>query len=317
MACLTQTANGANIDEICMQRAVQGLLSSYSATQIMSFVDGSQDPNVPPALNANCHEIGHIVGEQLVKKIGDLEGALAQCPSACNDGCTHGAVGEEVLEKLGEEYSDQDIVHAPLSRIESIGSLFCRQSGPVCHGIGHVLQIETGDFQTSLQACNDIATGGYREQCYQGVFMETFGGDSSLIFGSTTLDEAGKSLTYPCTSVASQYQPACFLYLPVLLGQRIPDQNELVLAASVCRSLQGSERADCFEGIGHWNVSLGNEVADPVHASTCPTTPQQDADDCLFGLSGKYENYGDYNEVPIICASITDLKLKEMCPDSM
>jgi hypothetical protein len=313
MPCIVLVNSIHEPDEDCTKALVKRLLQNYSAGEILAVADARETPNAPETLTANCHAIGHIVGAELVQKTGTLEGALAQCTNACDNGCTHGAVAEEVLEQLGEEYSDQEVEHASIPQIEKIGSAFCAQSPTVCHGIGHVLQIELGDFRQSLSVCEKIATGTALDGCYQGVFMESFGGEFSVEFASTTIAAPPNDLAYPCSSLAQQYQHDCFRYLPALLEQRFPGQNIAYLSISSCERFRGEERQYCFEGVGHTNAIRNDSTQDAVVESTCASVLPQDSNSCILGLAEKYLDYNDTNVVTELCGQISDPTLKNDC----
>src|SRR5262249_38891516 len=135
-----------------------------------------------PAKFGSCHSVGHIIGDETYKKYRDVEGSMVRCGSTCSNACIHGVMGAAVTDILGTQY-DEDIAHADLGEIKSIGGKYCYQTS-LCHGIGHILYIATDDFTSALEGCDSVSEHQSREVCHQGVFMQGLGGvDQSLIVG--------------------------------------------------------------------------------------------------------------------------------------
>ena len=122
----------------CLRSTIENLLSYLPTKDVQAYTVATTSPE---SVRNNCHQIGHIIGAETYKQFKQLDLALSQCSSACTFACTHGAVGAGVMDELGETYPDEDIAHAGDKTIAKIGSQYCEESVPLCHGIGHLPSI--------------------------------------------------------------------------------------------------------------------------------------------------------------------------------
>ena len=298
----------------CLREVVGTLLATHSTRELMSYIVASSSPAI---VTDNCHPIGHIIGEQTFKEVGTLEGALSLCPNSCRSACTHGALGAGVTATLGEVYPDEDIAHASIKEIGKIGSRYCSRSVPLCHGIGHVLFVNTRNYRDASAVCQEISTGFSREACYQGVFMEAAGGNDSLSLGAADASSKPNDYTYPCATMALLYQHACFQ----LLGEF---QNELFkqhgieatstrtgFAVDACRSFTGASRAYCFEGMGvQWKLFTSEDKA-PTLCEKLDTV--SDRQSCTIGIASTETYQFNWRSLTTYCDNILESDRRSMC----
>ncbi|HUO50658.1 MAG TPA: hypothetical protein VMU25_03820 [Candidatus Paceibacterota bacterium] len=300
----------------CSREKIAGLLTQYSTAELMTNIS----TGTLPAFFNGCHQVSHLVGEETYKKAGNLENALAQCTNACSFGCIHGAVGAAVADILGTEYPDEDIAHASLSEIEKIGSKYCVNKS-ICHAIGHILFINANDFTTSLNACDRVASGAFKDQCYQGVFMQGVGDiPDALILGDAPSQKTTTTgdLAYPCDSVAEPYRHACFMYLPqyenLIFQQKGIDSisDKFTAAAHVCTMFAGTDRSQCFEGIGQDSnppgtyTPLGIFTASSTEViARCDSLPTHaDTQSCLLGRVSIMMQFDQTKDAADVCSTV-------------
>ena len=281
-----------------------------------------------PAVFGNCHEIGHFIGEETYEKTGNLESALAECTSACGYGCIHGAVGMAVANALGEEYNDDNIAHAPFSEIVALGARYCTQTG-LCHGMGHILFLNSNNFSKSLNGCDSIASGAFAQACYEGVFMQSIGDlTSALIVGNsqpTQTPLSSSEYAKLCNSLAVSYRHACFLYLPDYLNKDFQKngttdvKEEFALAAHTCTNFTGVSRSECFEGLGRSTGPHSVFIVDsqPDAWALCSSlSTESDQQSCVLGRINIMSLFESYGHEADFCA-LTNGPTQTLCYDAV
>ncbi len=294
-------------EPVCLHEAIRGLISGHSAKEILDYASASSSAE---EIVSNCHDIGHVLGEELVNKTGTLEYALEECSRNCNNGCIHGAIGAEI-ERITGPNAD-DIAHANVARIIDIGPPYCQKSAVLCHGIGHELFMSSHSYQVSLSGCTDVATPAARENCYQGVFMEGFGSELSLHFTAPSIPTNEIEYLSFCLSFPLTYQHACFRYLPGLYAESASARGESIASARFallkgCATLSGVNRRNCFEGAGY---DGGNTQGDFNNYSdvekNCASLPEMtDLNTCTLGLIEKFVNYNNIDAAHSFCISLS------------
>ena len=302
----------------CLHTTIAALLSEYPTKTVQAYTVATTTADV---VRNNCHAIGHIIGEETYKKVGSVESALSECASTCQSACTHGALGAGVLATLGEDYPDEDIAHASDTDIARIGSQYCSQSTPLCHGIGHILYILNGDDPKALDICASISTGFAREACHQGIFMERAGENESLSPFSATSSYAvhDDDYTFPCLSVAEKFRHACFQFLPRYQSALFAKDGitlptvKLERSSDACRTLPSKDRSYCFEGIGiNADVFVSDSTNQRVIWNVCDQLVEsQDRDSCTIGILPRETFLGGFGLD--YCASIRDPNQQTIC----
>jgi hypothetical protein len=303
--------------ENCLKNSVKNILHTESADQLMTYIDASSSPY---SITNSCHEIAHEIGKQLYTTTKNVEGALAQCNAHCRYGCIHGVIGAAVIDTLGQEYPDEDIAHANIATIEQIGKPYCAISGTLCHGIGHLLFINAGDYHVSLQACDDISPNKRSsDYCYQGVFMEAAGGTNTLEDKRTPRGSGEKG--EPCIELSTKYQHACFLHYPMLQATSftnagiVDSDARMQEAIKTCSDLIEPSRGYCFEGIGFMqayqrlfknNATMSNAICDSLFAGADRTA-------CTLGFAEEINLSGSFSFGLNQCGKETTLDAKNIC----
>lgn len=304
----------------CLHTAIPLVLKSHSTQEVMTYIVASSTPS---AVVEQCHAIGHMVGEYSYEQNHSLEATLSQCTNSCRYGCKHGAIAAAVLNEMGIAYDEEDIAHADLSTFTKLSSRYCRSNESTCHGVGHLAYVLTGNAASSTALC-DTATKSprLREGCYQGVFMERSGTFDNMLYPGTEVTPTYKlgEYTYPCTSIATPYRHACFLFLN---GFQLPlfandgydtEEKKLAKAISVCETLSGRDRANCFEGIGGSSVTFGyKKVSAKDLQPFCDLMPTDtDRNACILGVIPQFF-FGHENQLFPYCSRITQTESRRVC----
>lgn len=306
----------SGVDPRCLRVTLRTLLHYHSARDIGLYVTDSDSPST---ITSSCHVIGHVLGQELVLKTNSLETALVECPQDCNGGCVHGAIGAEVRRVYGEAYPEEDIAHASLETIASIGAPYCQNSRGLCHGIGHVLFLAGRDFDESLVSCIKIATGELQEACFRGVFMEGFGGVLSLDFNEPSVTVTQENYVEPCMEYDPQFAHSCFRYLPALHARsKTRDMFVLQLGMHGCATLTDKVREYCFEGLGYYGGTVTEGERKKTIEDLClGLSYVKDQRACINGRVQKYIFYNNEEAAQQVCDRLTPVAEREKCGNTL
>lgn len=306
--------------EECVRGAMQSLLKSSSARELMAGIRSSPDR----VISKKCHTLGHILGRELYKKVGSLPEAISQCDATlCMSGCAHGAVAQSLLAELGVDF-DIDLVHslatlAAGEKIDQNARRYCDLGLAACHAVGHAAFLSLGGYGRSLALCDRVPGRLEKESCYRGVFMESFGLTLSGLVESRPIPdpkEGPGDYGFPCREIGPAYQHACFQYLPWrqrVLFQRdkvADDAERLMVQRLECERMDGfSSRSACFEGLGHMYaakeelvLSFCNGLAESVYRQGC-----------ILGMITSMGNYRNHKNLANFCGQVSDPAAKKIC----
>jgi hypothetical protein len=298
---------------------VAALLKTQTTAELMDYIVATTSPT---GIVTQCHSIAHVIGEQTRTNSRSLEEALNRCTNDCLHGCVHGAIGAEVAVELGGSYAEEDVAHADVKKIEDIGTTYCARSNNLCHGIGHILYMNTNDYTPALAACDMVGnSNASKEGCYAGVFMESAGARDSLVFSTTTKKGPHDDYLYPCDTISAKYQFACFQHLPTFEGHALSangitaSSSRIAVATKTCQSLPTPLRAYCFEGLAEKGGDVSSSLAQIAGVKTfCNNLPiEEDRYSCTYGLVLKYDDLFLNTEAVQYCQGLNDSKLKQFC----
>ncbi|MBV9159709.1 MAG: hypothetical protein JO019_03900 [Candidatus Kaiserbacteria bacterium] len=307
--CFTTAQNGnVSADVECLRATVISLLSRESASAVMNYITASTSPAI---VRTQCHEVAHVLGEELYLKTPTLEQALGACTTACSYGCIHGVVGAAVVKELGAAtLDDEDIPHEDPKVIAEIGKKYCATGSALCHAIGHILYEKYSDYPDALKVCTEIGgTNQHRDGCYQGVFMESAGEKDSLLNKTPLAQIPGGDFAYPCDTIAPQYRNACFRYLPsfqriLYLASSTPPQARLVQSKQICETFGGKDSNTCIEFIGYYHLTTFAGAA-PSNTFCDAFTDAAEHRACMTGIVLNHMDYFRYTSMPDYCATQT------------
>lgn len=282
----TASNRDLNIAKVFLTARDVGVTGAMDSLERMATADST--------LFTGGHVIAHALGRLAIANNKNDPSVLSQCRPTFQAGCYHG-----VLEGY---LASQSSVDAPAStrlcnaletdRSRRYEALEC------AHGLGHgFLEALRYNLTSALGACDAFGSGELRRECHDGVFMENtvhgLGmpsmnvGDSANTASMHTMEHgATASATFrasdpqfPCDSVASQYQPSCWGYQPLVIAKLVSYDYAKTLAG--CAQAPASSLANCYAGIGKQSVGWFAFKTDRV-AAMCATAGSREAD-CLDG----------------------------------
>ncbi len=118
------------------------------------------------------------------------------------------------------------------------------------HGVGHGLMfVNQRNTSTSLATCRKISEKAMVPRCFEGVWMELFGGDTGHA-GANSLGWTVDQPLEPCQTAANDEKPACFLYAH--LGYLRTHHQDFPGVITLCTKsgLNESDEKFCLRGVG-------------------------------------------------------------------
>jgi len=282
----TATDRDLNIAAVFLTQRVSGVTRAMDSLQALAMADTT--------LRTDGHMIAHMLGRFAIAKNRNDPSILSECRPTFQAGCYHGVM-EGYLASL-PQVDGRAVAHlcSALERPDS-----SRFSATECaHGLGHgLLERLRYDLAGALGACDTFDDIELRTECHDGVFMENAVhslGTHPMNMGNDVGGAAMRGMThtpsnatgfrrsdpsFPCDSVASQYQPSCWAYQPLFLARVSNDDARKTLRA--CELAPDSSRANCYQGFGKQSMVWFGWNHDRV-ISVCETAGPQ-AIDCLKG----------------------------------
>lgn len=295
----------------CARPEVKKLLELTSGDNLMNKLSSRSGPMW-------CHYVGHVVGQQILTKYGDVEVAISQCNRACDSACLHGIIGQSFAVELGVDYESLDFAHLSTDEIRVVGKQLCKTIG-TCHGVGHALFQIYQEFKPSFAVCREIA-GSMLNQCYNGVTMEYADILSSRSMNSPAEIEHPDedSLRSLCNFPSLAEMRACFRYFPrmaytTLEPKGFSEPQSLEFVKSVCESYEETRaRTACFSGIGSSGSYL--VLTDMAGAlKSCQQLGSQQAEaSCIIG---KLAVATEDRTQPLVsyCAAMSSVPMRTIC----
>jgi len=312
----------AKLDDVeafrsCVLKALPETLRTESAREILDMFETESTPS-------RCHDIGHLIGRELLKKSGSLEAALLRCSNACASACAHGAAGAALasIPELSDSFGDSP--HVDPKVLLDAGTDACKDR-ETCHGVGHILIQLFKDLDVALEWCDVIAGDSEPWACYRGVFMENASFNSSHVISeearvSNMRDP--ENFLYPCTAVKERYQPACFhnihMNQSITLHERgVTDKGEKVrLITAACEGAAGRMQAPCYEGVGSYlaiNAYPSREAMDrcfSLHGTANVAA-------CVFGFAYALSAWGRTDDALDVCTGLAEEMAQFACYESI
>ncbi len=231
------------------QPALEHLLTLFkpgdpdSIFTVIDAVDGD------PSIKFNCHQLSHALGHRAYEMYGFSAAMTYNNParaqhvpveSICTSGFMHGIM-EEVF------YHQPDIVSSPGSLCATVPE---EVLSDCYHGVGHALMfLNKRSIAPSLDGCRSLNNAYYTYRCFQGVWMELFGGNIANSGPGTFNWDLNKPLD-PCIATKEDAKKACFIYAP--LGYLIAHRDDYKGALHLCTAsgLNDTDTSSCVRGVG-------------------------------------------------------------------
>lgn len=297
-------------DSTSCYREISGeFLSKFSLKDILSIIEQNQNQ---PELFQSCHEMGHFLGREQIRKVKDVQEAMSECIPICFAGCYHGVLEGYLIDKnLSFDVNNPELIKAIKDLCNSPDKQTSTEVFNQClHGLGHALMFLTqSDLPKALTLCDNLDSTSVRDWCYSGAFMENS-------TSSTNKDHPSKYLKkedpmYPCTILEDRYLNMCYalqsFYFAEVSGY---DWQKTI---DLCSRVPQSYQETCFRSIGQNLVGFTQDL-DLIKTNCNLIGPTELKQACIQGveiaLSSKYA--GDLSKNIQFC-SLLDTKYKKSC----
>jgi len=274
------------------------------------------------------HMIAHALGRYAIAANRNDPSVLSQCRPSFQAGCYHGVL---------EGYMSAN-PHIEASKASALCSGLVvpgksRFAASECaHGLGHGFAEGLGyDLAQSLRGCDAFADTDLRSECHDGVFMENevhgLGmptmnvGDSAVSMHSHMMMHASPTaerfrasdLAFPCDSVASQYQPSCWAYQPLVIANLT--KGDLAKTLDACTLAPEASRPRCYRGYGKQSMAWFG-WSFPRVIEGCSTAGAGERDCLAGGVEALIDLTLDADRASSFCALVRD-PVRAACRDEV
>jgi hypothetical protein len=297
----------------CGTKEIANLLKDHTGEEIMEAIEGRLSSTA-------CHTVGHVIGQQEYRKFKSVELAIRDCGYRCFSSCTHGILGEALIEHAGVDISE-DGIHFNPKQVEKYGKDLCTNPDS-CHGVGHVLFQLYNELESAAGVCSAISSGVKREYCFEGVFMENASSITTVglqkDFKKNQARRTG-DLLYPCSETLPEYRNACFFHLPLLQATIFTEmgitdaKQKTYLRRKACESLIDiHDQSSCFEGFGY---ALRNAEGDSsVMRTECTSLASEyNRAACVYGVAYSFAVYFRSRDAINFCGTIPGSYERSLC----
>lgn len=239
------------------------------------------DPNV----QADCHQIAHVIGRTEADKVNNVDQAYAQGDNFCWSGYYHGVM-EAIVVKIGEK----NLPHA----LPTICAQLAKQKPysfehyNCVHGLGHgIMDVNNSDLFKSLSECDLLNDTWEQQSCYGGVFMENEM-DEVNPDHHTAYFKADQPM-YPCTAVADKYKGQCYL---MQTSHALRAANEdFSQVFTECSNVETQYVDTCYQSLGRDASGNSSSTVGPT-VSSCMLGQTMDAkQNCIVGAVKDFISY--------------------------
>ncbi|HEV8217926.1 MAG TPA: hypothetical protein VGP95_18875 [Gemmatimonadaceae bacterium] len=258
----TVSSRDLNIAAVFLTARDRGVRAAMDSLQAMAKNDSSYW--------TEGHMIAHALGRYAIAANRNNPGVLSQCRPTFQAGCYHGVLEGYMSANPHIEARKASALCAGLV----VGAPNRFEARECAHGLGHGFAEGLGyDLAQSLRGCDafDVDNADLRGECHDGVFMENevhgLGmptmnvGDSAVSMHSHMMMHAAPTaerfrasdLAFPCDSVATQYQPSCWAYQPLVIAHLT--QGDLAKTLDACKLAPEASRSRCYRGYGKQSMA--------------------------------------------------------------
>lgn len=279
----------------CLRNLATRTLGSSNLPVALATLDAAISD---PAVASMCHVLGHYLGQEEYRRVGDLGTALGQCDGFCYGSCYHGAAEAYVIDRIasGGYAADDAALAAVAGSVTNCRTASCDERVDTIHGVGHALMFLTAnDLPRSLRLC-DLASNP--TACHIGVFMSNFMSLEDPAHPSAYIRSGDP--TFPCRILDGRYQSACYKNQADFLATDDIAQN-----VELCRKFPELFRESCYLEAPKRLVQKGSDLA--AVAAGCVRIGSIPADRlCIEGvvvnLRGKHRD--DFRDMAAFCAAV-------------
>ena len=248
---------------LCLEKEYQEYTEKNGVAASFNKLEAAykSDPNV----QADCHQIAHVIGRTEADMVNNVDAAYAQGNNFCWSGYYHGVM-ESIVAKIGVNNLPQALPTI-CAQIES-KQPYSFYAYNCVHGLGHgIMNVTNSDLFASLKMCDLLKTNWDQQSCYGGVFMENEMDEVNP--DHHTIYFKASDPMYPCTAVGDQYKQQCYL---MQTSHALRTVNENFSAVfQMCSKVDTQFVDTCYQ-------SLGRDASGNTSSTVAPTVTN-----CMYG----------------------------------
>ncbi len=229
-------------------------LKTYMQSDEGKFLDGRR-----------CHDLGHGIGIEAVKKGVPSKEILTECADWCVGGCLNGAAHVYVL----TDHQPDELVS--FCNVDGVGENLKR----MCyHGLGHgYMETNSADITKTMNFCEQIPSEMGQYECGHAAVM-----DYALLY-TAPVRTIPEDIVGFCDSKKKVFQPSCYEFVGFLAYSRTVDTKDSFVA---CKKIPAEFKENCQERIGEAYFSILGRDPEKI-VKGCEIGTGEELDRCMEG----------------------------------
>lgn len=279
----TYYCNGNKESMLCIEKSYQTYTEQKGVTAAFTKLKAAYktDPNV----QADCHQIAHVIGRTEADKVNNVDEAYAQGDNFCWSGYYHGVM-ESIVIKIGAKNLQKALptICAQIAKQKP----YSFEHYNCVHGLGHgVMDVNDGDIPKSLSECDLLTDTWEQQSCYGGVFMENEMDEVNPDHNAPHFK--ADDPMYPCTAVADKYKGQCYL---MQTSHALRAANEdFSKVFTECSNVETQYVDTCYQSLGRDASGNSSSTVGPT-VSSCMLGQTEDAkQNCIVGAVKDFISY--------------------------
>lgn len=284
---------------VCYQSTVVKIIDDYGLkTTVASLKDYMTTSEGKLLEGRRCHDLGHGIGIEAVKKGIPSREILTECNDWCVGGCLNGAAHIYVL----TGHSPDELVK--FCNIDGVSEKLQR----MCyHGLGHgFMESANADISKTMDFCANIPIEMGQYECGHAAVM-----DYALLY-TAPVRTIPEDIVGFCGQKKDIFQPSCFEFAGFLAYSRTVDTRDSFVT---CRKVPSEYNIKCGQRIGEAYFSILQRDAEKI-VKGCEIGRGAEIDNCMVGavrssIYGSDSSFGELGRK--MCGLLTGSISKVNC----
>ncbi len=297
--------NGGPQSLLCLEQQYKTITQKQGVPA--AFVKLKADYAGNTNIQADCHQLAHVIGRTEADIAKNVDDAYAQGDNFCWSGYYHGVM-ESIVIKVGANNLSAKLpticANIKAQKPYSFYHYNC------VHGLGHgIMDVKDSNLPQSLVACDSLTDDWERQSCYGGAFMENEMDEVNPDHKATYFKHDDPM--YPCTGVADKYQYQCYL-MQTSHALRVANYDFGVVFAE-CSSANPKYVDVCYQSLGR--DASGSSTSDVTKTkASCLIGSDFDAQsNCIIGAVKDFISYYHSDrQANDLCLAL-DPSLQQIC----
>lgn len=283
----------------CYQSAVRLLIENYDLRAAINGLKEYMETEQGKLLDGRrCHDLGHGIGIEAVKKGVPSREILTECADWCVGGCLNGAAHVYVL----TDHTPKELVEfCDVEGIEEKSKRMCY------HGLGHgYMENFKADISRAMDFCEKIPQEVGQYECGHAAVM-----DYALLY-SAPVRTIPEDIVGFCEARQKVFRPSCYEFVGFLAYSRTVNTKD---SFEACRKIPKEYRQNCTQRIGEAYFSILQRDPDKIVAG-CEVGNGIEIDECMEGsvrssIYGADSSFGGLGS--ILCGKLSNKDSRSAC----